>query len=277
MNKQKRILAINDISCFGKCSLAVALPILSVAGLETCVLPTAVLSAHTGFSGFTFRDLTDDMLPQAEHWDALGLQFDGIYSGYLGSVSQVDHVEKIIDKFPCDFVLVDPVMGDNGTLYPGFETDFVSNMRRLLKKATVIVPNVTEAAFLSGIPYENGLHTEEYIKKLIAHLLPFTNGKIVVTGIHISENELGTAVWDNGAFSMISREKYDVVYSGTGDTFASALTGALMRKHSLYEAAEIASDFVIDCIKKTLALSGDRNYGVNFELCLEDYLKKIKK
>ncbi len=277
MNVQKRILAINDISCFGKCSLAVALPILSVAGLETCVLPTAVLSAHTGFHGFTFRDLTDDMLPQAEHWKSLKLSFDGIYSGYLGSVSQVDHVEKILNMFPCDFVLIDPVMGDNGKLYPGFETDFVLNMRRLLKKATVIVPNVTEAAFLSGVPYKDGLHTEDYIKTLIERLLPYSSGKIVVTGIYLSEKELGTAVWDGGDFQMIVREKYDVVYSGTGDTFAAALTGAMMRGHKLFRAAEIASDFVIDCIKKTLELSGDRNYGVNFELCLEDYLKKLKK
>ena len=270
MNTQKRILAINDISCFGKCSLAVALPILSIAGLETCVLPTAVLSAHTGFNGFTFRDLTDDMLPQAEHWASLGLSFDGISSGYLGSARQVDHVEKILEKFPCDFVLVDPVMGDNGKLYPGFEDNFVLEMRRLLKKATVIVPNVTEASFLSGIPYEKGLHAEEYIKKLIENLLPFTNGKIVVTGIHLSESTLGTAVWDDGEFTMISREKYNVVYSGTGDTFAAAFAGALMHGHSLHAAAEIASDFVIDCIKKTLELSGSRNYGVNFELCLDD-------
>lgn len=277
MKRQKRMLAINDISCFGKCSLAVALPILSCAGLETCVLPTAVLSAHTGFSGFTFRDLTGDMLPQAEHWASLNLQFDGIYSGYLGSLSQVDHVEKIIDKFPCDFVLVDPVMGDNGKLYPGFEDDFILEMRRLLKKATVIVPNVTEAAFLAGLPFEEGLHSEDYIKSIISHLLPFSNGKIIITGVHLSEKELGTAVWDNGAYSLISREKYDVVYSGTGDTFASALAGALMHGHTLYRAAEIASDFVIDCIKKTLALSGNRNYGVNFELCLEDYMKKLKK
>lgn len=277
MNTQKRMLAINDISCFGKCSLAVALPILSSAGLETCVLPTAILSAHTGFSGFTFRDLTDDMLPQAEHWKSLNLTFDGIYSGYLGSVKQVDHVETILDKFPSPFVLVDPVMGDNGKLYPGFEDDFVFQMRRLLKKATVIVPNVTEASFLSGISYEEGLHTEDYIKTLIKHLLPFTNGKIVVTGIHLSEHSLGTAVWDDGEFSMISREKYDVVYSGTGDTFAAAFAGAMMLGHPLHAASEIASDFVIDCIKKTLELSGDRNYGVNFELCLEDYLKKLKR
>lgn len=276
MNTQKRILAINDISCFGKCSLAVALPILSVAGLETCVLPTAVLSAHTGFDGFTFRDLTDDMLPQAEHWTSLNLTFDGIYSGYLGSVSQIDHVETILNKFPCDFVLIDPVMGDNGKLYPGFEDGFVVKMRRLLKKATVIVPNVTEAAFLSGIPYVDGLHTENYIKTLIKHLLPLANGKIVVTGIHLSEHTLGTAVWDDGEFSMISREKYDVVYSGTGDTFAAAFAGAMMKGYSLHNAAEIASDFVIDCIKKTLELSGNRNYGVNFELCLEDYMKKLK-
>lgn len=275
MNHQKRILAINDISCFGKCSLTVAIPILSAAGLETCPLPTAVLSAHTAFSGFTFRDLTEDMLPQANHWHEMALSFQGIYSGYLGSIRQVAYVEKIVDMFPCDFVLVDPVMGDNGKLYAGFDESFAVEMKRLLSRADVAVPNVTEACCLSGVAYEDGIHSKDYLETILHKLTACTKGNLVITGVHTAKDTLGTAVFVNNQLSVIERQKCHVSYSGTGDVFASTLAAAILNGRSLADAAEMASDFVIDCIDATIRTSGDRNYGVNFELCMESLLQKL--
>ena len=276
MNQQKRILAINDISCFGKCSLAAAIPLLSVAGLETCVLPTAVLSAHTAFPGFTFHDLTEDMLPQAEHWKTMNLTFDGIYSGYLGSETQISCVENIIEKFPCDFVLIDPVMGDNGLLYTGFDEGFAAQMKRLLSHADVTVPNVTEGCCLTGISYENNVHSADYIETILQKLDTITKGNIVLTGVHTGDKKLGTAVLENNHLYIIEHDKYDVTYSGTGDVFASTLSAAMMNGFSLRDSAELASDFVIDCIEATLKTSGSRNYGVNFELCIGSLLKKLQ-
>lgn len=267
MNQQKRIIAINDISCFGKCSLTAAIPILSAAGIETCVLPTAVLSAHTAFSGYTFRDLTDDLLPEAHHWKALNLHFDGIYTGYLGSQKQVSCVETIIEMFPAKLVLVDPVMGDNGRLYDGFDISFAKEMKRLLKKANVIVPNVTEGAFLTDMPYEAGVHSVEYITTMMQKLRALCPGEIVLTGISTAEDKMGTAVWDGVHLDVIEREKINVFYSGTGDVFASALAAAKLSEIGTKKAAALAADYVIDCIRETRRTSGTRSYGLNFELC----------
>lgn len=274
--EQKRIIAINDISCFGKCSLAVATPILSASGVECCPVPTAVLSTHTAFSGYTFRDLTADLIPIAEHWKELKLDFNAIYSGYLGSKEQIKAVEKIIDMFPADFVLVDPVMGDNGVLYDGFSLEFVGEMKKLIKRADVIVPNVTEASFLADTPFEKGIHTKEYILSLCEKLSAMSSAKIVITGININNEEIGTAVFEENEFTIIGREKFGVSYSGTGDVFASTLASALILGKNLKTSAEIASDFVTDCIKETKKTSGDRNYGVNFEPCLEKLIEYLK-
>ena len=275
MNRQKRILAINDISCFGKCSLAVAVPILSAAGLETCMLPTAVLSAHTAFADFTFRDLTEDMLPQAAHWNQLGLSFDGIYSGYLGSVHQIAHVESIMEQFPCPFVLVDPVMGDHGRLYTGFDEGYVAQMRRLLSHADVAVPNVTEAAFLADMVYEHDTHSFDYIESIIEKLKANTKGDLVVTGVKTGNDTVGTVVYTEGNLHMIEREKFDVSYSGTGDVFASSFAAAMMNGFSVKDAGELASDFATECIEATRRHSGDRHYGVDFEFCIGSLLEKL--
>lgn len=275
MNIQKRILAINDISCFGKCSLTAAVPILSAAGIETCVLPTAVLSSHTGFSGYTFRDLTDDLLPTAEHWKTLGLTFDGIYTGYLGSKKQISRIETIIDMFAKKFVLVDPVMGDNGKLYDGFDESFAEQMKRLIAKANIIVPNVTEAALLTETAYEAGTHSIDYIQSVTEKLKPMCGGQIVLTGIHLGAHTIGTAVWDGACFSMIENERMNVFYSGTGDVFASTLAAAVILGKDIKKAAEISAAYVLDCIKETKKTSGNRNYGVNFELCTKQLLSAL--
>lgn len=276
MNTQKRILAINDISCFGKCSLTVATPLLSAAGIEVCALPTAVLSTHTAFDGYTFRDLTDDLIPIAQHWNSLPITFDGIYTGYLGSKKQVASVEKIIDMFKKDVCLVDPVMGDNGKLYSGFDTDYVIEMRRLVKKAGIITPNVTEGAFLSGIPYENKIHSKDYIESIAEKLTLLCAGKIVLTGINLSSETVGTAVFDKNKIHIIENEKYDIFYSGTGDVFASTLASCIMSGFDIVKSASVASSFVTDCILETKKTSGNRNYGVNFELCITKFLKRLE-
>lgn len=276
MNRQKRMIAINDISCFGKCSLSVAVPILSAAGVETCAIPTAMLSSHTGFPGYTFLDLTKEMIPVAEHWKKLELSFDGIYTGYLGSPAQISCVETIINMFPTKFVLIDPVMGDNGRLYDGFDASYAKEMRRLLKRADVIVPNVTEGAFLSGMTYESGTHSINYIQAMAESLGTMCSGSVVLTGVNTSSGCVGTAVWDSGDFSLVEHEKIDALYSGTGDVFASVVAAAVMNGKDINTAVNIATDFVVHCILKTKQTSGDRNYGLNFELCIEKLLSDLE-
>lgn len=274
MQKQKRIIAINDISSFGKCSLTVAISILGAAGLETCALPTAVLSAHTGFKGYTFCDLTDNILPTARHWDSMGLKFDGIYSGYLGSKEQIKCVEEIMDMFSVGIKVVDPVMGDDGELYDGFDKTFPQEMKKLIKRADVIVPNVTEACLLTGVAYRDE-HTKEYINELIQSLQKECTATILITGINSKVDKISTAICENDKITYIENDKQRAVYSGTGDVFASTFTAALMYGFDTVGAAKLAADFVGECIEITRKLSSDRHYGINFELNTKSLLEKL--
>lgn len=274
MQKQKRVIAINDISSFGKCSLSVAISILSAAGIETCALPTAVLSAHTGFKGYTFCDLTSNILPAANHWKELGLSFDGIYSGYLGSKEQVKCVEKIMEQFSFEIKLVDPVMGDDGVLYDGFSDDFPNEMKKLIKHADVIVPNVTESCLLTGIPYRDE-HSKEYIEELIDGLKKECGASIVITGINSKTDKISTAVYENGTVTYVENDRQRAVYSGTGDVFASTFMAALMGGHDTVSAAKLSADFVGECIEITKAVSSERHYGINFELNTKSLLEKL--
>jgi len=274
LNKQKRVIAINDISSFGKCSLTVAISVLGAAGLETCAVPTAVLSAHTGFKGYTFYDLTENILPSANHWKSMGLEFDGIYTGYLGSKEQIKCVEKIMDMFSVSIKLVDPVMGDDGKLYDGFSEDFPKEMKKLIKKADIIVPNVTEACLLTDISYCSE-HTKEYINELIKALSSVCDADIIITGINSQKDKICTAVYENGEITYIENDKQRAVYSGTGDVFASTFMAALMRGLSIKDAAKTAADFVGECIELTKKNSSSRHYGINFELNTKSLLKKL--
>lgn len=276
MQKQKRVIAINDISSFGKCSLSVAISILSAAGIETCALPTAVLSAHTGFKGYTFCDLTDNILPAANHWKELGLSFDGIYSGYLGSKEQVECVEKIMKDFSFDIKLVDPVMGDDGVLYDGFDSDFPNEMKKLIKCADVIVPNVTESCLLTGIQYREE-HSKEYIEELINALKKECSASIVITGINSTTDKISTAVYENEKITYIENQRQRAVYSGTGDVFASTFMAALMEGYDTVSAAKLSADFVGECIEITKAVSSERHYGINFELNTKSLLEKLNR
>ena len=269
----QRILTIQDISCVGQCSLTVALPILSACGLETSVLPSAVLSSHTGgFQNPHIRDLTEDMPRIAEHWKREGITFDGISTGYLGSVRQIAYVKQILSSLtaPGGRIVVDPAMADHGKLYRGFDENFVGAMKRLCTGADVIIPNMTEACLLTDTPYrETG--GEELAEKL--HDLG--TGRVIITGYSRDPDSTGILVSDHGTMETYSHRKIPRSYHGTGDIFAAAFMGAWMRGKSLFEAGKIAADFTARCIENTY-----RNpahwYGVKFETALPELLEAFR-
>lgn len=282
MQRQKRVAAIHDISGFGRCSLTVALPILSAAGVECTVMPTAVLSTHTGgFTGFTYRDLTADMLPMAQHWKALGLSFDALYSGFLGSFEQLALVGEIFDLFrtPDNLILVDPVMGDEGKLYSVYSPDMAKGMAELCAKADVIVPNLTEAAFLLGEEYRPGPYTEGYIRQVAERLAKLGPEKVVLTGVSFDDRLLGAASFDGASCSLdfYGRERVEGYFHGTGDVFGSTLLSGLMNGESLTEAARLAVDFTHGCILRTREEGTDRRYGVDFERELPRLIEQLSK
>ena len=281
MLSQKRVAAIHDISGVGKCSLTVALPIISAAGVECSVLPTAVLSTHTGgFTGFTCRDLTADIAPIVAHWQSLALHFDAIYTGFLGSFEQIDLVSQAFDALATEdtLIAVDPVMADNGQLYTIFDKTFPPAMKKLCAKADLIMPNLTEAAFMLGEPYQAGPYTKDYITGILQRLsaaIPAKN--IVLTGVYFDEQQLGAAAYDaaSGEVSCVLGRKIPGSYHGTGDVFGSALVGALMRGKTLAEAVRIAIDFTVASISWTKEAGTELRYGVNFEANLPLYIKEL--
>lgn len=279
MERQKRVAAINDISGFGKCSLTVALPIISAAGVETTVMPTAVLSTHTGgFTGYTFRDLTEDLRPITEHWKSLDLKFDSVYSGFLGSAEQIEIVAEFIDAFGKDsVVMVDPAMADNGQMYAIFDMAFAKKMGALCAKADIIVPNFTEAAFILGEDYVEPPYTKEYVEGLLKKLSALGPKQVVLTGVAFDDKKLGAAAYDaeTGEISYALAERIDGYYHGTGDVYASALLGAYLNGKSLAESAAIAVEFTCGSIQRTKEAGTDIRFGVDFERGLPGYLKAI--
>ena len=280
-NKQKKALAIHDISCVGRCSLTEALPVLSAAGVETAVMPTAVLSTHTGgFTDYTFRDLTEDMLPIAKHWQSLDLEFDAIYTGYLGSFHQLEIVSEIFDMFrkKDNLILIDPVMADNGKLYPAFSADFPKGMRKLCEHADILIPNITEACLMTDYPYQERPYSEEYIQGLLKELAKIGPRNIVLTGVTFNDHQLGAATYDQstGKIDYIMSEVIPGYYHGTGDLFGSAFLGALLNNFSLNEAVRITIDLVVASIKTTYNSTKDLRYGVNFEQNIPGYIKNLK-
>lgn len=273
----KRVLTIQDISCVGQCSLTVALPIISACGVETAVLPSAILSTHTGgFSGFTFRDLTEDMPAIREHWEKEGLGFDAIYSGYLGSRRQIGYVSSFLDtlgKEGCK-TIVDPAMADNGRLYTGFDGEFVQAMKSLCAKAEYVLPNITEAALMTGLPFQ-AEYDESYIRSLLQGLLDMGCRNIVLTGVGYDQNTTGVVVYENGQYSYYRHEKQPRSCHGTGDIFASSFVGALMRGKTPQQAAQIAADYVVECIRCTASLP-DHWYGAAFEPVLGKLIRALE-
>lgn len=279
--QQMRVAAIHDLSGFGKCSLTVVLPILSAAGIEACALPTAILSTHTGgLSGYTYRDLTEDMRPFMRHWKSLDIKFDAIYTGFLGSFEQLEIVREFFDEFKNkeNLIIVDPVMGDNGELYRTFTPEFTIGMRDLCKKADIIIPNLTEAALLLDEPYRPGPYTHAYIEELLKKLCQLGPNQVVLTGVYFKDEELGAATYkkSTGVTDYAFTQKIPGYYHGTGDIFASALLSAILNGFDLNKAAEIAVHFTADSIRRTYMAKTDYRFGVNFEQCLPDFLKELK-
>lgn len=269
----KRILTIQDISCVGQCSLTVALPILSACGHETSILPSAVLSTHTaGFSGFTFRDLTDDIPSIQAHWNKEGIKFDGIYTGYLGSTKQVGYVKNILDTMGTESAvkIVDPAFADNGKLYPIFDQVYVEAMKTLCPSADILLPNITEACFLANVEYKEE-YDENYIRKLLAALSDLGCPTIVLTGVGYSPEKTGVVVYENGKLRYYEHKRIAKGCHGTGDVYASAFAGALLKGKTIFEAAKIAADYTVLCIENTQD-DPKHWYGVKFETALPDLI-----
>lgn len=267
----KRILTIQDISCVGKCSLTVALPIISAFGIEAAILPTAVLSTHTAFGSFTFRDLTDDISDICDVWKNEEIDFDGIYTGYLGSREQIDLVLDIFRDFGENKLkFVDPAMGDNGNLYKGFDAQFAKEMARLCAAADIIVPNLTEACFMLDKPYVAEGYDEEYIKDILISLTALGCKKAVLTGVGFESNRLGCYGYDSetGVFWSDFNKKKPQSFHGTGDIFASVCFASVMNGKNVEEASAVAADFVCDSIDATINDENPIWYGVNFEKVL---------
>ena len=272
----KRILTIQDISCVGQCSLTVALPILSACGMETAILPSAVLSTHTGgFSGFTFRDLTDDMPAIQAHWQKENIKFDCIYTGYLGSIKQVGYVKNILETMGNEncVKVVDPAFADNGKLYSIFNDEYVAAMRTLCPAADILLPNITEASFLADVEYRE-TYDEEYIKMLLDKLATLGCSTIVLTGVGYTAGKTGVVVYENGDMKYYEHARIAKGCHGTGDVYASAFTGALMRGKSMIDAAKVAADYTVKCIENTQD-DPSHWYGVKFETALGDLFRML--
>lgn len=273
----KRILTIQDISCVGQCSTTAALPILSAAGHETCILPSAILSTHTaGFENYTYRDLTEDMPLIVKHWKEYFINFDAIYTGYLCNTKQIDFVKDILDACKTRYFtsFVDPVMADNGKLYPAFDQEFVEKMKTLAFSADIIMPNVTEACFLADHDY-CGHHSKTYISEITDKLHKLGAKTIIMTGVSCTEYTIGVVISDRDGDRYYEHMKMDKNIHGTGDVFSSAFVAAHMRGKPAYHAAKIAANYTLSCIKNTMS---DINhwYGVKFEPMLPQLIEEVQ-
>ena len=265
----KKIAAIHDLSGYGRASLTVAIPILSYMGYQVCPLPTAVLSAHSEYEGFRSFDLTEQMQPIIDHWKQLGLRFDALYSGYLASERQLDIVEGFFKDFTPEagFILVDPVLGDRGRLYPGMEERMVEGMRRLCSMANVITPNLTEAALLLDCPYDALPTGEAGCREIVERLSLEGRRSVVLTGASGEPGTTGAVCFDaaTGRTGTVLTERVPREFHGTGDVFASVLTGALVQGADLFAAARRAVEFVRVCGERTAAQDLPMREGVDFE------------
>ncbi len=273
----KRILTIQDISCFGQCSITVALPILSACGVETVIIPSAVLSTHTGgFTGFTFRDLSDDIPAIQAHWQKEGIDFDAIYTGYLGSEKQIDMVTDIFNTLCRENgkKIVDPAMADNGKLYYGFDDAYAKAMTRLCKAADIVLPNITEACFMTGIEYKEK-YDEAYIDSLLKALEDIGMKTIILTGVSYNEETTGVIVKTENGVEYYKHRRLPVGSHGTGDIFASAFSGALLRGKSEFDATRVAANYTLRCIENS---AGDENhrYGAKFETAIPYLLEQLE-
>ena len=274
----KRVLTIQDISCLGKCSLTIALPVISAMGVETVILPTAVLSTHTMFKNFTCKDLSDQIEPIKEHWLSENVEFDAIYTGYLGTIEQIDQMKEMFRDFRRDgmFVFVDPVMADNGKLYPAFDMDYVRKNAELCAEADIIVPNITEAALMTGMEYREE-YDESYIREMLGKLNELGAKISVLTGVSLSPGKTGVMGYDREAddYYIYQNDRIDASYHGTGDLFSSSCVGAMLRGKTWQEAMQIAADYTAHTISVTLENPAKPWYGVDFEATIPELISKL--
>ena len=274
----RRVLTIQDISCVGQCSGTVALPIISACGAECAIVPSAVLSTHTGgFEGYTVKDLTPEIPKIRKHWEKEDINFDCIYTGYLCSERQIKYVTDMFDSRlnRMGFRVVDPVMGDNGKLYAGFDEAFVDKMRDLCRIADIIIPNITEACLLTGMEYQEE-YDQPYIDQLLLALNEMGARCIILTGVSFHPETTGVMVYEEGFTSYYEHRKVEGSFHGTGDVFASAFVGAMMHEIGALRAAVVAADFTVDCILGTEEDKEDHWYGVKFEPQIPELLKALK-
>jgi len=254
----------------GRCSLTVALPILSAAGVETVILPTAILSTHTGgFTGYTFRDLTEDIDPICSHWKELGVETDALYTGYLGSKEQQQQIARVFDDFSANapIILVDPAMADAGVLYPAFDLDFARGMTSLVAKASLTVPNITEASLLLAKEYPGDEYDHAWIEQTLKELAALGPRQVVLTGVSFEEGKLGAAAYDaeRDCISYYFTERIPGYFHGTGDIYSSALLAALLKDKSLVDSIGIACEFTVGAIRRTVTAGTEPRFGVDFE------------
>ena len=272
----KRVLTIQDISCLGKCSLTIALPVISALGAETVILPTAVLSTHTMFSNFTCKDLSDQIEPIQNHWKSEGVTFDAIYTGYLGTEEQIDQMKELFRTFREEntIVFVDPVMADNGKLYPAFDMNYAKKNAELCAEADVIVPNITEACLMTDMEYREE-YDEDYIKELLARLDQLGAGISVLTGVSLEEGQTGVMGYERatGEYYLYQNRRIDATYHGTGDLFSSTCVGEILRGKDWKDAMRIAADYTAHTIEVTLKNPDKPWYGVDFEATLPDLIR----
>jgi pyridoxine kinase len=276
-----KVMTIQDISCYGQCSLTVALPIISACGIETAILPSAVLSTHTGgFTNFTFHDLTDDIPKIMEHWMSEGIKFECIYTGYLGSLTQIKHVKDLFRNVLKEggLKIVDPAMADNGKLYYGFDIEYARAMAGLCADADIILPNITESCFMCDKEFIASNHTQGYIDDLLTKLKELGAKNIVLKGVSYEDSKLGIVVYNTETDKKDEYFNERVAWTshGTGDCYAAALTGAVLQGMSLYDAAALAADFVVESLKLTKGDDSHR-YGVKFEKALPMLVERLNK
>ncbi len=266
-----RIAAIHDLSGFGRCSLTIVMPTIAAMGVQCCPLPTAYLSTHTGgFTGNTFLDMTNEMSPVTEHWKREGVTFDAVYTGFMGSREQMVLTADFIRSFKTadNYVVIDPVMGDHGKPYRTYTPEMCAAMKELVSFADVITPNRTEAAILLDIPYDDlRIDTEEDCRRWAQALSCDGTRSVVLKGVSLAPDTLGAACFDRatGEVSFVQAKRVDKQFHGTGDLFASVLTGALVRGYKLYSAAQMAADFVSLVAAHTAAQDIPGREGVDFE------------
>ena len=273
----KRVLTIQDISCLGKCSITIALPVISALGSEAVILPTAVLSTHTMFKNFTVKDLSDQIEPITQHWLSEDVKFDAIYTGYLGTPEQIDQMKELFTKFRGEntLVFVDPVMADNGKLYPAFDMAYAKKNAELCGAADIIVPNITEAAFMTDMEYrEEKDHDEEYIKKMLGRLAELGARINVLTGVSLEPGKTGVMGLDTetGDYYLYQNDKINATFHGTGDLFSSTCVGEMMKGKSWQDAMRIAAEYTARTIEVTMQNPDKPWYGVDFEATLPELI-----